>query len=312
MFERILVPTDGSSLADVAAEVGRKIAARENARLILVRVEPERAGPDDVLAATATVEQQAAALRNMGHTAAYRIEYGRPEEGIAAIAAEEDSQLIVMAHHRRGHLEALYHPSVTTRLLSRSPAPILAWPEAMPAAAADRLLMSPNAAVIVPLDGSLEAERALPLAVAFARIYGRPLTLLRVVVTIPYGGAVMAYAPEVETRLDDEREAREYLTQQRGHYAGEENLSVQTMLLAGDAASEIVREASSREGSLIVMSTHGRTGLGKLLLGSVAAKVLEHTGIPLLIVPPEHRATEKARATERVREPAPVGFIPMF
>lgn len=316
MFKRILVPTDGSPLADTATEVGQKIAAREQARVILLRVEPERAKLDDVFAATAALEQQAATLRHMGNAANYRMEYGRPEESIATVAAEEESELIVMAHRHRGLIAGWRHPSVTAGLFSRVPAPILVWPEGMPAEAADRLLTSPNATVIVPLDGSSEAERALPLAIELARAYGRTLTLLRVVVPVPFAGPVMAYAPQVEPRVDDEREAREYLTEHRKRFAEDTTLTVATMLLEGDAATEIAREASSREGSLVVMSTHGRTGLGKLLLGSVAAKTLERATTPLMIVPPAQYATSKATEavteTQPARESLSVGFTPQF
>lgn len=315
MFKRILVPTDGSPLADTAMEVGRKIAEREHARLILLRVEPGHAKLDDVLAATAAIEQQAATLRNMGNAANYRVEFGRPEEGIATVAIEEESELIVMAHHHRGLIEGLRNPSVTAHVLSRSPAPILIWPEHMGAKAADDLLTQPNAAVIVPLDGSPEAERALPLAIQLAQAYDRPLALLRVIVPRMFVDAGTPYALEVEAQVDDERDAREYLAARRHRLAEETKLTVETMLLAGDAASAIVREASAHEGSLTVMSTRGRTGLGKLLLGSVAAKALERTTSPLLIVPPARYATAKAAEAETTEEapgPEPIGFVPMF
>jgi nucleotide-binding universal stress UspA family protein len=298
-FSRILVPTDGTAAGATAVEVARRLAERAGATLVLLRVESEHALLDGVLADTAALTQQTSDLRDEGIPAQYRVDFGRPAVGIAVAASEEGADLIVLAHEQRTFLQRLHHPSVTARLFSRAPALLLIWPEQQPAAAADDLLACPGAVVLVPLDGSDEAERALPLAVQFARRYDRILLLARVVAPLPLAGATSPYyvpAPiPVEAPTRDEHEASEYLSATRQRLAAETGLTMQSLLLDGDPASAIAAAVTAHEGSLIVMTTHGRTGLSRLVVGSVAVRLIDCTPVPLLVVPP--LLTERAPAT---------------
>ena len=152
--------------------------------------------------------------------------------------------------------------------------------------ASAKLLTFGGAQVIVPLDGSPLAEKALPLALRVARRYDRPLLLLRVIPPVQ----IIAAGPETYPLIQDShdmeiREAHEYLSKLRERLLRTENVSVQTEFSHGLPAEVILAMADARPDSVLVMSTHGRTGLARLLMGSVTLAVARKASIPLLIVP---------------------------
>ncbi len=147
--------------------------------------------------------------------------------------------------------------------------------------------------ILVPLDGSTLAEAALPHAVAVARRFEASLTLLQVVTTLPVAAAIDAGATagaetvmSVEALEASEQAAHEYLDQvtQRRELG---DIPVQAKVVRGRPAREIARLARGEGVDLIVMSTHGRSGLGRLVFGSVADQVLRESGIPILLVRPQ-------------------------
>ena len=139
--------------------------------------------------------------------------------------------------------------------------------------------------LVVPLDGSELAEASLPEAVEFARLAGAPLHLLRVVDSSwlgrygVYGLAVEAGAAE-GILLADRAAADAYLARMRDRLATT-GIPVTIEQREGRAAGEIV--AAVRTGDLLVMTTHGRTGLARFALGSVADEVARHAAVPLLL-----------------------------
>lgn len=161
--------------------------------------------------------------------------------------------------------------------------------------------------IVVPLDGSRLAEKALPHAVALARATGSGLTLLQVVsvpenISPPAWGAPPASAVSA---LRDELagSARSYL-QDVTLRLGDVVSPVQVEVLDGVAAETIIVYAEQRpEVIMIVMATRGRSGLTRWVLGSVAEKVLEASPVPLALIRPEvdaeHRAEPDATAFGR-------------
>ena len=138
--------------------------------------------------------------------------------------------------------------------------------------------------ILVPLDGSRRAAAALPHAVALASATAAPISLLAVVASLP----LHAGLPSAAGQEADERrvvvstaylEAVATPLRTRG-------LAVATTVRHGDPASEILAESEEEGCWLIVMGTHGRTGLARLRAGSVAQRVLRHATIPTLVVPP--------------------------
>jgi nucleotide-binding universal stress UspA family protein len=154
--------------------------------------------------------------------------------------------------------------------------------------------------ILVPTDFSADAEHALHAGSELSRIYGAPLTLIHVydptVPAVPDG--YMMHLPARMPIIYEDLERRLAQAQESAREAGA--ISVKAQLLEGLTATEIVRFANDGEYDLIVMGTHGRKGVARVLLGSVAARVVQTAACAVLTVkrpdlPPE--ATVRAPAT---------------
>jgi nucleotide-binding universal stress UspA family protein len=135
--------------------------------------------------------------------------------------------------------------------------------------------------ILVPLDGSISAEAALTPAVDLARDKAARLVLLRA------AEAHTLVADPTEAQVAAVREAEEYLASLRARV--ERGGGVETVDVAvwyGPPAEAIAEAAMYRKVDLIVMSSHGRSGLGRLVLGSVAETVLRSTTVPILLIRP--------------------------
>ena len=151
--------------------------------------------------------------------------------------------------------------------------------------------------IIVPLDGSKLAESALPEAEQLATLTGAQLVLLRVVdysTRDKFGDFGLLYEYEAMAQaLEEERElAAAYLGDLADRIAAK-GYRVATQLVDGIAAKAIV--ALAQPGDVIVMATHGRTGMKRWFIGSIAEEVLRHASVPVLLV----RAAEIAPASEK-------------
>jgi nucleotide-binding universal stress UspA family protein len=135
--------------------------------------------------------------------------------------------------------------------------------------------------ILVPLDGSRLAEAALEPALGFAR-EGATLVLLRAAEA--HGSAFM---DPNEAQVAVVREAEEYLAGVAARLRRSGVESVETSVWYGPPAEAIADAAHFRKADLLVMSTHGRSGLGRLVLGSVAESVLRATSTPILLLRPE-------------------------
>jgi nucleotide-binding universal stress UspA family protein len=149
----------------------------------------------------------------------------------------------------------------------------------------------PYKKIIVPLDGSALSEQALPHAAALARQSQAELNVLRVT---PYiSEAIIAVdALPLDWQNLDEQQHR--LTDEAMHYLQQivvnlkfQQIEAKAVVEVGHAAEKIVEYAESHAADLIVMSTHGRTGLQRFLLGSVASKVASAAPCPVLLVRPQ-------------------------
>ena len=132
--------------------------------------------------------------------------------------------------------------------------------------------------ILVPLDGSALAESAIAKAMDLAR-GGSTLMLLRAAEAHTLPGV-----DPTEAQVEVVREAEEYLANVAARLKEQGIDSVETSVWYGPAASAIVDAARLRKADLIVMSTHGRSGLGRLILGSVAESVLRGTTTPILLL----------------------------
>lgn len=133
--------------------------------------------------------------------------------------------------------------------------------------------------VLVPLDGSMLAESALPVAADLAKAAGARVILLRAAAAHTYPG----HDP-IEAQVTVVREAETYLADVTARVRALGVEDVRCSAWYGEAATAIVEAAAFNHADLIVMTTHGRSGLGRLVMGSVAESVLRGTTTPILVL----------------------------
>jgi nucleotide-binding universal stress UspA family protein len=152
--------------------------------------------------------------------------------------------------------------------------------------------------VLVPLDGSTLAESALPVAADLAMPAGARVILLRAAVAHAYPG----HDP-IEAQVTVVREAETYLDEVAARVRALGVKDVRTSAWYGEAATAIVEAAAFNNADLIVMTTHGRSGVGRLVMGSVAESVLRGTRTPILVLretgAPVHAPSGTATACPR-------------
>ncbi len=289
-FRTILVAADFSEASREAFRVAASLAREGETRIIVLDVaEPMYAAPEPVYygqqsAQFTVVERDPAyyeALREHlresyapGHPVevAYRTRVGSAAEEILREAEEAGADLIVLGTHGRTGLRRLLAGSVAEAVLRRAPCPVLALrgPE-RPKSGEIRVILHPT-------DFSDRSEDALRVARGLARDHGARLVLVHAApIGVPLDGV-----PMMPT---DPTVYREALDEIRGRLDGPDLKGpVETMVMEGEPSTEILRAAEELGCDLIVMGTHGRTGLGRLLMGSVAEAVLRHASCPVLTV----------------------------
>lgn len=301
MFHRIVVPVDDTERSQQSATLATHLAKQFGATVLVVHVKPFTTGSQDIVAAMHAVEVVAEKVRRAGVACDALLDLDKTVEGIVATAKYQDSDLIVLAPHHRSWLKALRHPSVTEEMMAQSPAPLLIWPEGMPPEAAASVLESPASTVMVPLDGSELAEQALPYATALAERMGRALLLVRVVppVVVPTMSPQTIHVEE-SVHEQEQTSARAYMRQVRERIAAQSSVAVQSIILAGQPASELLQVAESHPDSVLVMTTHGRGRAGRAWFGSVAADLAHQATIPMFVL----RPSETSAQTDTSREDA--------
>jgi len=312
MFTKILVPLDRSALAEQAIGRAAAIARQCQAELDLVLVHESllpggAVHEQDVEMGADTdrryLEMIASELMSGASipvtTAALR---GSPVDVITKRAQDEHVDLIVMTSHGRTGLSRAWLGSVADGVMRHSAVPVLML---RPIAAPNdrRARLDAFSHVLVPLDGSANAADVLPTALALAQANRARLSLLRVVPPIP---AVVALDPAMPAAfgpiIPDEPATRELVDDVRSHLEAtadrlRERTGVETVAhvrVAEQVADEIVDFAIGEAADVIAMSTQGR-GASRLLVGSVADKVLRSSGLPVLL----RRATRSRDDEER-------------
>jgi nucleotide-binding universal stress UspA family protein len=300
-YRRIMVPLDGSDFAVQSLPVAEELARRSGAELVLVGVHPglppgptgrvpeplARADREVAEAERQALEREAERLRGEGIEAQAELEEGPVVDTLCA-RARESADLVVMATHGRGRLTRFWLGSTADGMVRQCSVPILlVRPEGDGDAGTPAVEIRD---LLLPLDGSRVAESVLAPATELARVLGARVTLLQVVVPVMNPGFGVSDFPEgVDQALVEpmESEAEEYVADVADRLA-EEGLEVETRVIRyPDAAAAILESAEELGTDLVAMATHGRGGVRRLLLGSVADKVIRAGETPVLVVRPE-------------------------
>lgn len=291
MYDRILVPLDGSTEAEIALPYAEEIAVRFAAELILVSVsEPTGEEKDDLYLSylERVKERVRGQLQEWGAKEGAKLRsevlLGRPANQILTYAEENTVSLIVMASRgRSGHGPWLLG-NIAAKILRAINKPVLLVrvPPAQDRVQEKRLVKR----ILLPLDGSDIGEAAFPYAEALA--LGMPAELilfqvLRPAVLIAEGSTMVSGAVYEKQEEIRKAHATAYLDNVAGK-AEEKRLSISKALVSGYPPERIIDYAQANAIDLIAMSTHGRSGISRWVFGSVTDKVLHAGDTPVLTV----------------------------
>jgi nucleotide-binding universal stress UspA family protein len=283
MFRTLMVPLDRSPFAEQALPLALGIARRAGASLDLVSAHDLYTVEDPIPSRLpfdrrADAEFRAKEQLYLDATArwiapaypvptAAAVVDGLPADGLLERTGNDRADLIVMTTHGRGPVSRFFLGSVADEVIRRSRIPVLLVRPV--AEAASRTIEPVFENVLIPLDGSALSEQVLPPALELARLLEARVTLLRVV------GYASARA-EAEAYLEPlARPARQ---------AGG---AVRTrVMVAPHAAEAILKEGAALTSSIIALATRGHGGLRRMLLGSVADKVIRGAATPVLVYHP--------------------------
>jgi len=328
MFKKILVPLDQSTLAEQALGTAQAIAqaSRGEIGLVLAHRMPPYSG--DLAASWSDVRdpEEAVYIRRIADEVARgarvvvggTVATGAPVETICRRAREIDADLIVMTSHGRTGFSRAWLGSVADGVVRSASTPVL-----LLRAVDDRKALGHGRAmplfhrILVPLDGSTTSSSVLAAAAAMAQCSNASLVLLRVVAPVPiyvFDPQVPAYPtsiedPDATKQLADE--AEDALAAVAVNLEHEYSIKAETVVVtSGDTARTILQVAKEREDDLIAMTTHGR-GASRLMLGSVADKVLRGAHLPMLLyhpraVPPALASADAIRRISTLEQEAEI------
>ncbi len=285
MIGTVIVPLDGSTLAEQALPYAEAIARKANAPLHLMRVIPADGPAANEEEARSYLREQAKAY---GDRVQISVRMGQPADQIVDGADEMIDPVIVMTTHGRSGVGRWLYGSVADRVVRGSGAPVLL----IRSGTKDRRAETVTT-VAVALDGSVHAEAALPYAKEIALAFSAELILVRVAETTQLYGMLGTepLAPasadtfnEIGERLV--KEAQDYLEGVAVKLRGE-GINVRTETLEGFAADQLLALEREMSVDLFVIATHGRSGLGRLVFGSVAERILKVGTTPVMMIKPK-------------------------
>lgn len=312
MIRSILVPLDGSTFGEHALPMAASIARRSGALVHLVHVH-QVMSPASIgeIATIDTLDEHlrrdelaylADVSKRLGQAVAVPIRTALLDGDVVATlrnyAEEHSADLVVMSTHGRGALGRFWLGNVADELARKMPRPVMLirTPEGKPDLRQDVELRS----ILLPLDGTSFAERVIEPALTLGEPFNATFTLVRVNKPI-LRGSYLSAATEAEMpagvlgemhhlqeelrRLTAEqrRESQRYLEEMAAKLRGR-GVQVNVRVAMNDEpAVGILQEAEAMQADLIAMETHGRRGLSRLFLGSVADKIVRCGPVPVLL-----------------------------
>jgi nucleotide-binding universal stress UspA family protein len=297
MFDHMVVPLDGSHLAEAALPVAAYLADQLGASVTLLHIierdAPEEVHgerhlrrPEEAVAYLDQVAQRAfpAAVKVARHV--HTEEMANIPRSIAAHSHELGPDLIVMCTHGRGGLSDLLYGNIAQQVVAQGVTPVLLVPPAeseLPPVFQIRRLL-------VTLDGNAEHEDGLPASAVVGRACSAVVQLLLVVPTLGTlaGGAAATgmFLPGTTRAVLElaEQDAASYL---RRHMAdlSAQGVTATAFVARGDPATVIVETAHSLDADILVLGTHAKAGTAAFWSGSLSPKISSRLRLPLLLVP---------------------------
>ena len=304
MYDAILVPIDGSDVAEAALEHALSLAIETDATVHVLYVADTNRDSVTVVGGRAVdsllthgeeaVDEARATLTSRGVAHEGEVVQGGPARTIVDYAERYGLDLIAMPTHGRTGLERILLGSTTERVVRRSPAPVLALPPT------DDSREYPYRRLLAPTDGSRCAETAVELGAGLAAATDARFDVLSIVDV-----AHLGFDTRVDLQIDQLEENAAKFVDAGSDLAAAAGVAadrITTGVVSGTSPyREINAYVEANDIDLLVVGTHGRTGIDRYLLGSVTEKLLRTSSVPVLTVRAEEDADrdEQADADEQ-------------
>ena len=308
MYSKVIVPLDGSELAERAVPYAQLVARGLSIPIELVEafdvIPPAVPNQGSFYALNRVLDEARQrsqhylsrvqeALRTAGHAASSATLPGAPHQAIVDRADADPNALIVMSTHGRGGFSRWALGSVADKVLHTVPNPMLIVRSGASGAASSEIAIE---TVLVPLDGSDLAETSLEHAVNLAIAVDAAVALARVTHTQDYyrrhlTGPRAAMGPSPAGWVNDlmradAEAATDYLVGVQRRLAAErpDAGEIDTLHLRHESPAQAIIDQAADHKTLVVMTTHGRSGIGRMLMGSVTDRVVRHSNAPVLVI----------------------------
>ncbi len=266
-LNRLLVPLDGSGLAEESLSVAQSIGTTFGSEIMLLKVTQNDANSSyqEWTDAERYLQQISMQLRTSGSNATFLVEHGPVVEAINTMA-RNGVDLVVMSTNGRSGLQRVIMGSVANKIMQTSNKPMLMLKPSQDW----RTRGTSFKRLLVALDGSEYSERVLPYVRMLAQHFGSTVMLL----TVPTGFA----SPSFQIQI------RAYL-QRVSDELHEDGIEATVLVTGNGPARTIVRVGQEEMVDLIMLATHGRGGFDRLMVGSVADRVTQNMPCPVFLVP---------------------------
>ncbi|MFC2003609.1 universal stress protein [Chloroflexota bacterium] len=292
MFERILLPLDGSQLAEVAVPYAEYLAGRLGSEVILLHVCHSEEGPyrnmhQIYLGHMANImqrEMRKGLPKSEQSKVRAEVLVGEPADMVCDYVEKNDIKMIVMAARGGSGLKVWFLGSVADKVVRAVKIPVLLVraQNGRPVSGGGKLISR----ILLPLDGSDASKRSVPYALELAKRLKASISLFGMAERAQYTYTFSEGMVEEYARMEAaaERSIRAHLIEVEKELR-QEGVRVTHAVTRGiDAASEILGQEKKTNTDLVVMATRGRSPIGRWVFGSVAEKVLREGDLPLLLV----------------------------
>jgi nucleotide-binding universal stress UspA family protein len=284
MIKSVVVPLDGSELAESALGYAVPIALQHDAPIHLVYVihhDAEASEDDDARSYLASVKER------LSGTVETHVRLGTPADEIIDVADDSDESLVVMTTHGRTGIGRWIYGSVADKVVHAAESPVL-----LIRSGTGKPGEATISKIVLSLDGSAYSEAALPFAKSLARTFEAELHVVRVAETANLYSTLgyESYAPGSAQPMTDIVEmmvadCKKYISSVTKSLR-DEGFIVHGVVLEGFAGEELLQYEHKVEPDLMVMATRGRSGFQRFIFGSVAERVLKMGRTPVLMVKP--------------------------
>ena len=286
MYENLLVPLDGSEVAERALPYVEELARRMHSEVILLTACAPVDRPERLL--RAYLEKRVREFHSLGLHASAVVVHGNAADAILDFAEQNNLDMIVISTHGRTGVSRWVMGSVSSKILQKTHVPaLLVRSGVLEVTNVERKLRK----ILVPLDGSRFAEYVVPYVQALCLGMESEPVLLKVVepVKIPHIRAFDEgfHLAKLESELlaKAEEEAVHYLGNKK-HALMSGGVRTTSLCLVGESCPTILQYAEEHAIDLIVVASHGFSGITKWAYGSITSKIIEQSQLPVMVIRP--------------------------